>query len=262
LIGIKPCADRRGNIAAMTIFDSTLRAPVSQPQTSLRPGGRTGEAEVAFREHATPVRTRRRQRLGIDPAPNESVYIVRSGLLGVEASTPGKPRQILELFYPGDVIRRALVPDLPGVTLTSLNVTEVWRLPARSFDALIAANQELLAQTQRRLAEQHARSLLHASIIGGLTGDERFASLLVELGLRLGAAGAGGKSFDVPLSRTDIADYLALNPDTLSRITSRFKTRGLLQHSRNGHTVLPAWDTLCSATPLAAPLLALHGPRA
>jgi CRP/FNR family transcriptional regulator len=251
-----------GRIHFMTILDNTLRASVSQHHPSQRAGGRNGESEAAFREHATPVRARRRQRLALDPAPAESVYIVRTGMLGIEALAPGKHRQLLELFYPGDIIRRSLVPDLPGLTLTALSVTEVWRLPARSFDTLVAASADQSALVQRRLAEQHARATLHGSIVGALSGDERFASLLVELGLRLGAQGAGGVSFDVPLSRTDIADYLALNPDTLSRITSRFKARGLLQHARNGHTVLPAWDALASVSPVAATLQALHAARA
>lgn len=249
-------------IGSMTTLDNTVRATVSQHQPSQRAGARPGETEAGLGEHATPVRARRRQRLVLNAAPAEVIYIVRSGLLGVEATAAGKHRQLLELFYPGDIIRRMLVPDLPGITLTSLSVAEVWRLPARSFDHLSASSPEQQAQVQRRLAEQHSRATLHASIIGGLSGDERFASLLVELGLRLGHVAGGAVSVDVPLSRTDIADYLSLNPDTLSRITSRFKAQGLLQHARSGHTVLPAWDALCAATPFAATLLALHGPRA
>ena len=245
----------------MSVLQNTAPAALSQHQPQ-RPGLRVGEPEAGLREHATPVRARRRQRLALDHAPAESVYIVRSGLLSIEAATPGKHRQLLELFYPGDIIRRALVPDLPGLTLTALNVTEVWRLPARSYDALLASSPEQTSQAHRRLADQHARAMMHASIIGALSGDERFASFLVELGLRLGSPGATGISLEVPLSRTDIADYLALNPDTLSRITSRFKARGLLQHARNGHTVLPAWEALLCASPLAATLKALHTPHA
>lgn len=246
----------------MSIINSSAHAAVNQHQPSLRATTRVAEPEASLREHATPVRARRRQRLALDQGPTESVYIVRTGLMCIEAGAPGKQRQLLELFYPGDIIRRALVPELPGVTLTAMNVTEVWRLPARSYDALVASNPEQTAQAQRRLAEQHARGTLHSSIIGSLSGDERFASFLVELGLRLGTPGPAGVSFDVPLSRTDIADYLALNPDTLSRITSRFKARGLLQHARNGHTVLPSWETLLGATPVAATLQSLHGQRA
>lgn len=242
-------------------IDNAATIAVSQHPSLQRAATEAGQAgDAALREHATPVRARRRQRLAFEPAP-EVVYVVRAGLLAIEAAAPGKHRQLLELFYPGDIVRRSLVPDLPGVVLSALNVAEVWRLPARGFEALLAASPEQAAQAQRRLAEQHARATLHASIIGALSGEERFASLLLELGLRLGAPGPAGITFDAPLSRTDIADYLALNPDTLSRITSRFKTRGLLQHARSGHTVLPAWDALCASTPVAAPLQALHTPR-
>jgi CRP/FNR family transcriptional regulator len=231
---------------------------VSQQKSAHQPAA---APEQQLREQATPVRTRRRQRLALDHAPAEVVYVVRSGLLTIETAAPGKHRQLLELFYPGDIVYRALVPELPGVALTALGVSEVWRLPARSFDALLAASPEQRALAHRRLAEQHARATLHASIIGVLSGDERFASLLIEMGLRLGSTAQGGMSLDVPLSRTDIADYLALNPDTLSRITSRFRARGLLRSARSGHTVLPNWEALCAATPVAAALRALHAPR-
>lgn len=245
----------------MTILENTAWA-VSQTQLPPRSGPSTAEAEVALRQHATPVRARRRQRLTLDHASDDVVYIVRSGMLGVEALMPGKHRQLLALYYPGDIIRRSLVPDLQGLTLTALSVTEVWRLPARSFDALIAANPDQGALALRRLSEQLARSMLHTSIIGTLNGDERFASFLVELGLRLGHHSTAGVSLEVPLTRTDMADYLALNPDTLSRITSRFKARGLLRNARSGHTVLPTWEALCSASPVAATLLSLHTPHA
>jgi CRP/FNR family transcriptional regulator len=232
---------------------------VSQQRSAPAPGA---APDQQLREQATPVRTRRRQRLALDPAPAEVVYVVRSGLLAIETAAPGKHRQLLELFYPGDIVHRALLPELPGVALTALGVSEVWRLPARSFDALLTASPEQRAQAQRRLAEQHARATLHASIVGVLSGDERFASLLVEMGLRFGTPAQAGVSLDVPLSRTDIADFLALNPDTLSRITSRFRARGLLRSARSGLTVLPAWEALCAATPVAAALIALHTPRA
>jgi CRP/FNR family transcriptional regulator len=220
-----------------------------------------GACDAAVRQHATLVRARRRQRLALDQAPAESVYIVRSGVLGIEAAPPGKHRQLLALFYPGDIVRRSLVPELPGVTLSAMNVAEVWRLPPRGFDTLLAASAETNTHAQWQLANQHARATLHGSMVGGLCGDERFASLLIELGLRLGTTAATGVTIESPLSRSDIADYLALNPDTLSRISSRFKARGLLLPARSGRIVLPDWKGLCAASPVAATLLALHAPR-
>jgi hypothetical protein len=43
---------------------------------------------------------------------------------------------------------------------------------------------------------------------------------------------AGGTLIDMPFGRDDLADYLSLNPDTLSRIVARLRRTGILGHSR------------------------------
>jgi CRP/FNR family transcriptional regulator len=216
------------------------------------------DALAALRKHATPIRARRRQRLPLVNPQMEAVYIVRSGQLCVEAAAPGKHRQLLSIFYPGDIIRSAFVPELPALTLSALGVAEVLRVPVRTFDALLASDSAFAAHVLRRLAEQHARATLHAGIVGTLSGDERLASLLIEFALRIGMACAGGVAYEVPLSRADIADYLALNADTLSRITSRLRARGLLTQTVRGRIVLPDWEGLCALSPFAGALIALH----
>jgi CRP-like cAMP-binding protein len=248
-----------------TQFDDHMTDTVS----FATPGRLNGESPApadadpisAARDMATMVRARRRQRLTFDGAQGEVVYVLRNGLLAIEAFPPGKPRQILSLIYPGDIVRRSQLPDLPAATLTALSSSEIWRFPVATFDALVTANPPAIRHVMKKLATQQARSALHASIVGGLTGDERFASLLIELGLRLPSSGAAARIFDMPLSRADVADHLALNPDTLSRITSRFKARGLLS-TTGGHVSLPDWTALCAASPIASTLQALHAPGA
>jgi CRP-like cAMP-binding protein len=57
--------------------------------------------------------------------------------------------------------------------------------------------------------------------------------------------------------RADIADYLGLNPDTLSRIMSDFQQQGLL--TTQGRHVLHIldWRGLCERSPLSAAMLQL-----
>jgi CRP-like cAMP-binding protein len=207
-----------------------------------------------LRSHATPVRARRRQRLALANGSAEAVYVVRTGLLGLEAAPPDKHRHVLTLLYPGDIVRNASVPRLASVTLGALSPSETWRLQEAAFAQLLAADAALAAHVQRQLAEQHARATLHATIVGTLSGEQRFASLLLELGLRFGEASPGGVTFEMPLSRADVADYLALNADTLSRITSRLRTRGLLVQAQRGRIVLPDWEGLCALSPVAGAL--------
>ena len=52
-------------------------------------------------------------------------------------------------------------------------------------------------------------------------------------------------AFDPPFNRKDIADYLGLNSDTLSRIMSRLKTAGLIGHSERNRAVVRDFPALC-----------------
>jgi CRP/FNR family transcriptional regulator len=65
-------------------------------------------------------------------------------------------------------------------------------------------------------------------------------------------------AFDLPFSRRDIAAYLGLNPDTLSRIMSRF--RGVLfSHTDRNRIVVRDFAALAARTPAAKSLLAMSG---
>ena len=204
------------------------------------------------------MRVRRHQQVAVAASQGETVYVVRSGLLLLQMLAPSKHRQLLSLFYPNDVFCTAFGPPFPAATLVAAAASELWRLPGRSFEAMLGDEPPLCQQLNRQLADQHARSLLHVAMLGTLNGEERFASFLVELGLRLGTSGSSGISFQIPLSRNDIADYLSLNPDTLSRITSRLKARGLMVQTGRGRIVVPNWERLCEQTPIAPSLVALH----
>ena len=213
----------------------------------------------ALRQRATLVRVRRRQQLSLGSGQTETIYVVHSGLLLLQAQPPGKHRQLLSLLYPGDMFRAAYGPSFRGAALGAATAAELWRLPARTFEAVLGTNAVLAQHLNRQLADQHARAMLHIAMLGSLTGEERVASFLIELALRLGAPGANGTSFEVPLARTDIADYLALNADTLSRIMSRLKSRGLVAQTGRGRAVIPDWERLCDQTPIADAIVALHG---
>src|SRR4051794_26345562 len=125
-----------------TLVENAQPAAVSTAPHPQPTPASTAACDVTLRQHATPVRARRRQRLALDQASADAVYVVRSGLLVIEAAAPGKHRQLLALFYPGDTVRRALVPDLPGISLSAMNVAEVWRMPLRNYEAMLVAHAE------------------------------------------------------------------------------------------------------------------------
>src|SRR5689334_6579403 len=85
-------------------------------------------------------------------------------------------------------------------------------------DAVVARN--LLSMTTSNL--QHAED--HMLLLGRKTSLERVAAFLLEMDKRLTAAGV----MALPMSRRDIADYLGLTLETVSRALSRLHDLGAL----------------------------------
>jgi CRP/FNR family nitrogen fixation transcriptional regulator len=85
-------------------------------------------------------------------------------------------------------------------------------------DAVVARN--LLSMTTNNL--QHAED--HMLLLGRKTSLERVAAFLTEMDRRLTAAGV----IALPMSRRDIADYLGLTLETVSRALSRLHELGIL----------------------------------
>jgi CRP/FNR family nitrogen fixation transcriptional regulator len=86
-------------------------------------------------------------------------------------------------------------------------------------DAMVARN--LLSMTTSNL--QHAED--HMLLLGRKTSLERVAAFLIEMDKRLTAAG----TMALPMSRRDIADYLGLTLETVSRALSRLHQLGTLE---------------------------------
>ena len=198
---------------------------------------------------------RRHQRVPLMPKTADHIFVVVSGVVMVEARLPERDRQVLEILYQGDVFHTQDTPDQIGAALVAATPAELQRYRLEVVEAIEGTNPGFRRRIDAAMVQRSARRTLHLASMSGANGEERLADFLVEIGLHLGreaqgAAGVGGRSFDMPLSREEIADYLALNPDTLSRMFSRFKSSGLIAISR-GRATVPDWSALTRLSPLA-----------
>lgn len=213
-------------------------------------------ALARLRSLAQVQRLRRRQRLTLFGA--DSVYIVRSGLMAIEGAPQADSRSILELLYPGDIIVPGLQPPVPDLALTTTTAAEIWRLSVHTFMQEAQRDTTLAELVFQRLNMQRARLQLHVAILAGLSSEQRVAALLIEAACRLGVNDGKAIAFDMPLSRTEVAEYLALNADTLSRIMSRLTQSRIIERSGRAQMAVRDWDGLVAHCPLANAVIALH----
>lgn len=213
--------------------------------------------------HAVRIGTRKRQKLSLTLEPDESLYLIRKGIYLARAPIPHARHQVLGVLYPGDFVRASALPPLDGLEITAASdVGEVWRLRWSVVKGLMNENPDFARRAADRLADQAARTTLHNAIIAGLTGDERVAALMIELALRTGKQTPSGFLFDMPLNRVDIAEHLALNADTVSRIVSRMRAKGLYVPAGRSRLLSPRFEDLADACPLTPAIARMHGGEA
>lgn len=101
-------------------------------------------------------------------------------------------------------------------------------------DAIVATGLRPLAHSagrepSREIMEFALRDLVraqeHLLVVGRQNAAERIAAFLKDMAERQG----GLEQFDLPMSRTDIGDYLGLTIETVSRVFSRLKAQGVIR---------------------------------
>jgi CRP/FNR family transcriptional regulator len=224
-------------------------------------GDRRAALQASVGVHASTIRTRRGQSITLREG-SDAVFIVRAGMLTLNVTMPGTTRQVVAILFPGDVLCSGSVPHQAEATLRAVNAGELWRLRWSAFNELLAKDQSLASFYHNAINWQMARRAIHVAAIGHFDCQQKVATFLLELALLTGTTSkGGGVAFDMPLSRSDIADYLGLNADTLSRAMSRLRSAGVLTTTERNRTVLQDLRALSALSPAARALIDLHGDR-
>lgn len=156
----------------------------------------------------------------------DHVYSVISGAVRSFRVLSDGRRQVLDFYLPGDIFGIEPGPD-HGVGAEAVN--DVILLVARRSLAADDGDGAMTRRLLRLAVDDLRRSRDHVLTLGCRTACERVASFLNDLAVRLG----NRRSLDLPMSRQDIADYLGLTIETVSRTFSLFQTAGLIRlHGR------------------------------
>jgi CRP-like cAMP-binding protein len=172
----------------------------------------------------------------------------------LNVTLPGRPCQAVALYFPEDAVCSRLAPLEADAALTAATEAEIWRMRSGAFEELAARDPATARFFHEALAADAARQALHSATLSQLNGEERVATFLVELTLRAGIKPSGGAAFEMPLTRKELALYLGLNADTLSRIMSRFRSTGVIGRSERNRIVVRDVSELMRLTPAAAAL--------
>jgi len=155
--------------------------------------------------------------------PAEYVYQVKLGAVRSYKLLSDGRRQIGAFHLAGDIFGLENGSE-HRFTAEAIVDTTVRLIRRRSLEVLADSDavvlRNLLSMTTSNL--QHAEN--HMLLLGRKTSLERVAAFLIEMDRRITAAGV----MPLPMSRRDIADYLGLTLETVSRALSRLHELGII----------------------------------
>ncbi|EJZ16848.1 Crp/Fnr family transcriptional regulator (plasmid) [Rhizobium sp. Pop5] len=150
-------------------------------------------------------------------------------------------QQIVGLQFAPDFVGRPFVRE-STLSAEAATDAEICVFPRNLLERMILETREL----QRSLHAQALNELDAARewmlTLGRRTAEEKVASLLHLIAAH--AETATSTAFDLPLSRAEIADFLGLTIETVSRQLARLRKEGVIRIENIRHITVPDMDAL------------------
>lgn len=153
----------------------------------------------------------------------DTLYNVTVGTVKLYKLLPDGRRQITGFLLPGDFLGLS-VNENYAYTAETVTPATLCRFPRRRMEALL----DEFPKMQRRLFSMASNELAAAQdqmlLLGRKSAKEKICSFLLMLSQRAQRRGHKENPVHVPMSRADIADYLGLTTETVSRTFTQLKT--------------------------------------
>jgi CRP/FNR family nitrogen fixation transcriptional regulator len=140
---------------------------------------------------------------------------------------PDGRRQIIDLLFPGDCFGFTNGREYDDSVDAIARETYVARCVRRDAEAVAEINPQLAGEIRRAAFAALWRLQSQLLIVGRVTADEKVGAFLIEIAARLSSC--SNDRVVLPISRYDIADYLGLSVETVSRSLTHFKQRGVIK---------------------------------
>ena len=157
-----------------------------------------------------------------------AVYTLTSGAIRLSKLLRDGRRQIAGFLFPGDFLGLT-VEDAHLFTAEAIGPAVLCRFARPRFEAFLDDHQHMERRLFAIAAHELAAARTQLVLLGRKTATEKVVSFLLMIGSRCRKEGGLADEVALPMTRTDIADYLGLRIETVSRELTALKVARLIQ---------------------------------
>lgn len=194
--------------------------------------------------------------------PFASVFVIRSGSVRTARLGNEGDVQVIGFHLPGELAGLEGISDgVHHCDAVALERTSVCAVPLAQLEHVAASIPALQQQFHRIMSREIIQEHEHLMALGRRTARARVALFLHSLSERLEYAGYNGSEFRLSMSREDIASYLGLALETVSRLLTRLADDGVIAVERRRLRIVDPAALAAAAGRNAAPADGTRGYR-
>ena len=168
-----------------------------------------------------------------------AVYAVRSGVVKAYRLTGDGQEQITGFYFPGEILGMdGISSDKYASSAKALETAAVCEIPFNRLEELSTQLPSMQRHFFQLMSQEIISDQQLITLLSKNSAEERVASLLISISARNARRNLSRTQFRLPMSRTDIGNFLGLTIETVSRVMSRFSKQGLIEVDNKEITLL------------------------
>lgn len=157
------------------------------------------------------------------------IVAVSSGVLSLQHLMADGRKSIAALYMQGDIIDLRGISNRNRCNLISLGNSKICRLSPEIFEQVVSENSDAQNSVWKNLREQTFRAIDHSVDMSKKQALEKLASFIIECNYREFSVAKNTATAKIPVRRVDLAEYIGVQPETVSRCFKDLRDRGIIE---------------------------------
>ena len=164
---------------------------------------------------------------------SHAIYAVRSGSIKTVVESPNGDEQIVGFHLPGELLGfDGFMDDSHTCSAIALETTSVCVMPMSKLEGLCTTLPSLQQQMKRIMGKEVTEEHRMLLMLGKMSAEEKIATFLLSISRRMEERHWKATEFVLSMPRQDIANYLGLAVETVSRLFAQYQEAGIIKVDR------------------------------
>lgn len=165
--------------------------------------------------------------------PFHAVFAIRSGAVKAVSLSNNGEEQVTGFYLPGEVVGMdGIAENRYTNSVIALETASICEIPFVRMEELSLKIPSLQRHFFQLMSREITQDQQIITLLSKNSAEQRIASLLLSISSRNSRRHLSANEFSLPMSRTDIGNFLGLTIETVSRVFSRLQKHGILAVNR------------------------------